>query len=163
MTDGARPRPEPATRRRIGPNELSEARAIFRSAINYSNFWIIRGRYFIFQPENVAMAPDGNIYFPPKIYRDDFTITISGMALLLHEMTHVWQVQKGVWLKTRRLLLDFDDYDYVLDPAKNLQDYKVEEQGSIIEDYYLIKNGFTGRHGTGPLADYETIISRAMT
>lgn len=149
--------------RRIGAAELKEARPIFRNAINYADFWIYKGYYFPIQPENTAMAPDGNIYFPPAIYKDDFTISVYGMALLLHEMTHVWQVQKGVWLKLRRLLWDFGDYDYDLDPNKRLQDYKVEEQGSIIEDYYLIKNGKKGRHGTGQLADYETIINRAMT
>ncbi len=151
------------TRRRIGPRELGEARPIFRAAIDYNAFEIIRGKYFLMQPNNTAMAPDGNIYFPPPIYHDDFTISVSSMALLLHEMTHVWQVQKGVWLITRRLFWDFGDYDYVLDPSKRLQDYKVEEQGAIVEDYYRLKNGLKGRHGDGPLADYETIINRAMT
>lgn len=154
---------QPRIERRITAAELGESRPIFRNAINYSDFKIIRGYYFALQPDNTAMAPNGNIYFPPKIYHDDFTIRVGAMALLLHEMTHVWQVQNGVWLITRRLFWDFGDYDYVLDPAKRLQDYKVEEQGSIIEDYYLIKNGYKGRHGTGPLADYETIINRAMT
>lgn len=150
-------------KRRIGAAELGEARPIFRNAINYADFWIYKGYYFDLQPENTAMAPDGNIYFPPAIYQDDFTIRVGAMALLLHEMTHVWQVQKGVWLKMRRLFWDRGDYDYDLDPSKKLQDYKVEEQGAIIQDYYLIKNGYRGQHGTGPLADYETIINRAMT
>lgn len=153
---------ETRTRRRIGAAELSEAQPIFRGAINYADFWIYKGYWFALQPDNTAMAPDGNIYFPPPIYKDDFTMTISGMALLLHEMTHVWQVQKGVWLIMQRLW-EGGDYEYVLDPNKKLQDYKIEEQGSIIEDYYLIKNGYRGRHGTGPLAHYETIINRAMT
>lgn len=149
-------------RRRIGPRELAEAQPIFRTKINYNAFWIIKGKYFAFQPNNVAMAPDGDIYFPDQIYQDDFTITVSSMALLLHEMTHVWQVQSGVWLISRRLW-EGGDYDYELDPAKALDDYKVEEQGSIIEDYYRIKHGLAGRHGSGPLADYEAIINRAMT
>lgn len=151
------------TGRSLTSTELREARTIFRSAVDYNAMKIYEGKAYFFQPNNVAMAPDGNIYFPTPIYRPDFSISVSQMAFLLHEMTHVWQIQKGVWLKMQRVFVDGDDYDYDLDRAKRLQDYKVEEQASLVEDYYRLQHGFSARHGSGPLADYATIVDTAMT
>jgi hypothetical protein len=151
------------TERHLTAAELRQALTVFRNAIDYNAMKIYEGKAYFFQPNNVAMAPDGNIYFPSPIYHPDFSISPGQMAFLLHEMTHVWQTQKGVWLRMQRVFVDGDDYDYDLDPAKRLQDYKIEEQASLVEDYYRLTHGLRTRHGSGPLADYATIVDRAMT
>jgi hypothetical protein len=153
----------PKSERSLTNGELAQARRIFLKSLDYAKPRIIEGKAYFFQPDNTAMAPDGNVYFPSAIHRADFSASASSMGFLIHELTHVWQVQKGVWLRTRRIFVDGGDYDYALDPARRLQDYKVEEQASLVADYYRILRGLKPQHGSGARADYAKIVSQAMS
>lgn len=82
------------------------------------------------------------------------------MSFLIHELTHVWQLQSGVWLKFRRLFIDGGDYDLSAD--RTLQSYKVEEQAAIVADYYRIRHNLGTQHGHGSLDVYSRMITTAM-
>lgn len=85
------------------------------------------------------------------------------MSFLIHELAHVWQTQSGVWLKVRRIFVDGGDYDYgAINANAALGDYKVEEQASIVADYYRLLRGLQPQHGSGPVASYAAVVRRAM-
>ena len=84
------------------------------------------------------MAPDGAIWFHPAgdLYRDDFAAApVEAQGLFIHEMTHVWQRQKGIFLPLRRH--PFCRYSYVIKPGWPLQRYGLEQQAEIVRHAFL--------------------------
>ncbi|WP_407353790.1 hypothetical protein [Luteimonas sp. R10] len=95
---------------------------------------------FGFQPDDTAVAPNGQIYLPKPIYSDDFSSELLAEArLFIHEMTHVWQYQLGYAVRRTRAVRPNMSYDYVLDEEKRLCDYNMEAQGNILADYFLLE------------------------
>ena len=143
--------------RSLTAGEQHLAREIFGSAINYATVKVHNGRYIFFQPSDTAMTPNGEIYFPAKVYKDDFSTNISDSQWLIHELTHVWQYQHGTDVVARAIFNR--NYDYGrLDGTRTFADFGVEQQAAITADYYLQKHGGTPYHGTGDLRAYERII-----
>lgn len=58
--------------------------------------------------------------------------------LFIHEMVHVWQYQRGMWVKTRGLYSWLANYSYELDGSKLLKNYAMEQQAQIVADYHLL-------------------------
>ncbi|TCP66398.1 type IV secretion protein Rhs [Sphingomonas sp. PP-CE-1G-424] len=142
--------------------ELREAQWVYGPNIDFKSVIVHRGRYAFWQPATTAMAPDGEVYFPETIYLGDFSITPSAMSLLIHELAHVWQIQSGVWLKMTRLF-EGGVYDYgELSLERKLQSYTVEQQASIIADWYLTRHRLKTQHGTASPETYETVVRRAL-
>ena len=54
-------------------------------------------------------------------------------------MMHVWQAQKGMFVRTRGLFSGIADYTYSLDKS-DLIHYGLEQQASIVSDYWLLKH-----------------------
>lgn len=108
------------------------------------------------------MAPDGEVYFPKTIYLADFSVSPQEMSLLIHELAHVWQIQSGVWLKITRLFQG-GVYDYgELSRDRKLKSYTVEQQASIIADWYLKRHRFNPQHGKGEQEAYEAVVRSAL-
>lgn len=94
------------------------------------------------------MSPDGNIYFTAKneTYRDDFSVAASdkdkaAQDTFIHEMTHVWQVQHGIdvagpWLG--QVIGHSPSYAYTLGPGTKFTDYGIEQQATIVQDYFAL-------------------------
>lgn len=134
--------------RSLTQGETSLGRDVFQSAIDYGRVRVHDGKYIFFQPDNSGMTPNGEIYVH-GIYRADYAAESPQLrAFFIHEMVHVWQYQVGVltigvrssaiW-ETITRLGDYDSaYPYVLDATKDLTDYGLEQQASIIEDYYRL-------------------------
>jgi hypothetical protein len=59
--------------------EIRMARALFQNAINYSAVKVYNGDYLPFGLQNsrVAMTPDGNMYYPEALFREDFPLVTS--------------------------------------------------------------------------------------
>jgi len=89
--------------------EINLARTLYAFSIRYNEVWIHRSSYLPFnmQANNVAMAPNGEIYFQEGVYEPDFSQPhvkndrIGGQHIFLHEMMHVWQHQRGMMVRTR--------------------------------------------------------------
>ena len=177
--------PKPV-RRDMTSGELRIAKSIFGDAINFgekgegNGVGIYDGKWKPFQPDNRAMAPNGNIYLPGTAYKEDFSNLGSKRLInedrrtFIHEMTHVWQYQHGKAVKTRGLALGVlavagNPYAYKLYTSgddtnfKDLSDYGLEQQAAIIGDYYSIREDL----GLEPdatnidkltLQDYEAVI-----
>lgn len=94
-----------------------------------SAWWVLKG---------YAVSPNGNIYFHPKDWCKDFSQqNLSQRAWLIHELTHVWQVQhhQAVVFKAifnRR-------YRYTIKPNKPFLHYGIEQQAKMVEDYYMAR------------------------
>lgn len=145
----------PLTRR-----EEALLRPWFRDAIDYADVRVVDAPFSSLQPDGAYMTPRGRMYAPGDLYRADFGDPDAGIAMqavFIHEMTHVWQYQSGKDLIAEAMLTylehhgDYErSYAYQLDPSRDLLDYGVEQQASIIEDYFLIR---THELGPGRLED----------
>ena len=139
--------PEP--NRALTEGERSLLRPLFRDGIDYDRVRVIHAS-FPFQQRDVYMTPRGHIYAPGELFRDDFSRERRGLdrAVFVHEMTHVWQyangmdlVGEGVMEFTKNRGQYEKAYPYVLAANRDLSDYGMEQQASIVEDYFLITSG----------------------
>jgi hypothetical protein len=123
--------------RQLTPGERELAAGIFSTAIDLNAVRLHRARWFPFQPRNVVMAPDGGVWFHPQggLWRDDFAVAPEWLqTLIIHELTHVWQHQRGLCLPLRRH--PFCRYDYTITPERPLARYGIEQQAMIVEDVF---------------------------
>ncbi len=131
----------PSHERRLTQGEIEMAQLVFGDAIDYSlvrihnhGYWMLVGM----QPDNTVVAPNGEIYFPKDLYRDDFSReNLDLQKLFIHEMTHAWQYQLGYNIKLTRGPRPNMSYRYQLDEVRLLRDYNMEAQGDILADYFL--------------------------
>lgn len=140
--------PRPLTK-----GEVALAKSVFGDAIDYDRVTITEGKFIGFQPHGTAMAPEGNLYMY-GCYRDDYsTGDVYTQGHFIHEMTHVWQFQNKVLRPiTAAIELNFTykfnymaAYHYTLDGQKDLLAYNMEQQASIVQDYFVMTHG--GRPG----------------
>ena len=130
--------------RSLTSGEIVLARSIFRDAIDYSAVRLIRGKWWPFQPSNAAMAPNGNIYFHPHAggWSEDFANEpLHRQGFFIHEMTHVWQAQKGGRLYLPLMRHPFCRYRYRLKPGKAFSRYGLEQQAEIVRHRFLADRG----------------------
>lgn len=144
--------------RALTTDEVALAQSIFGTAINYDDVRIIREKWAFFQPRETVMAPRGNIHFHPLgcRYCDDFGCgSREAQGLFIHEMTHVWQHQQGIFLPLRRL--PFARYTYEISVGKPLHRYGIEQQAEIVRHAFLLRRGVR-LAGKPPLSTYEPIL-----
>ncbi len=122
--------------------EAALARSVFGDTIDYARVALSRTKWAFFQPRDVVMAPRGCIHFHPKgdLWRDDFAAAVLGdQGLFIHEMCHVWQHQRGVYLPLARH--PFCRYGYVLKPGQPFRRYGIEQQAEIVRHAFLLRRG----------------------
>lgn len=144
--------------RTLTEKERALAHSVFGDAIDYAPVRVHNRKYFWFHPKRVTMAPNGHLWFHPKsgLFCDDFCDTeLALQGHFIHEMTHVWQHQKGIFLPLRRH--PFCRYDYTLKPGWKLEQYGLEQQAEIVKHVFLLRNGVSVV-GAPPLAQYEGVL-----
>lgn len=105
------------------------------------------------------MAPRGHIHFHPgsALYCDDFAkAPLSAQGLFIHELAHVWQHQKGIFLPLRRH--PFSRYTYSLRPGAPLASYGIEQQAEIVRHAFLLRNG-ARIPGVADKAAYDALVN----
>lgn len=127
--------------RLLTQGEIDMAWMIFEDAVDYSKVKIHSRPYlWLFQPENIVMTPNGEMYFHESRSQEDFSITENKLRhLFIHEMVHVWQYQMGYLVKMRGAIRLGLDYNYKLSSKNKLADYNMEAQGDLLADYYALK------------------------
>ena len=115
---------------------------MFGRALDPAPVRLHHARWWPLQPRNVIMAPDGHIWFPPGggTWHDDFTTApLDWQALFVHELTHVWQAQRGgryfLWLARH----PFCRYRYTLVPGRPFRRYGIEQQAEIVRDAFVAR------------------------
>ncbi|MGP4905883.1 MULTISPECIES: type IV secretion protein Rhs [Psychrobacter] len=134
--ESLRARPLKATKQRsrqLTAGEIALARSVFGDSIRLEQvqlktaFWVLK---------NYAVSPNGNIYFHPADWVTDFSQSSLGkQSWLIHELTHVWQLQQG--LKVVRGAMINRRYDYVLNAGKPFFNYGIEQQARMVQDYFI--------------------------
>jgi hypothetical protein len=150
------------TGRVLTVGETALARSMFGEAIDYSVVRLHRRKWAFFQPRRTVMAPDGHIWFHPEgsAYCHDFcTHDHDAQGLFIHEMTHVWQRQKGIFLPLVRH--PFCRYDYVLKPGWPLERYGIEQQAEIVRHAFLLRKGHPVI-GAPPVEQYQSLTQFAF-
>jgi hypothetical protein len=134
----------PMESRGLTEGEMAMSRTIFGDAIDYSTVRLVKGKWWPFQPRNAAMAPNGNIYFHPVAggWSEDFSKeALTRQGFFIHEMTHVWQAQRGGRLYLPLMRHPFCRYAYELRPGKPFYRYGLEQQAEIVRHRYLADRG----------------------
>ena len=144
--------------RKLTSGEEDLARSMFSDAIDYTKVYIYNKKWKFFQGNRVAMTPNGSIYFAPDVHEKDFSLALDGSKhFFIHEMTHVWQHQNGQAVIARagtsQIFIELPSniglgdgaYPYELDVRKDFLDYGVEQQASIVADYWAMKNAKFGK------------------
>ncbi|MFL6720408.1 MAG: vgr related protein, partial [Sphingomonas sp.] len=132
------------TIRGLTPGEVELVRSIFHDAIDLARVRLIEGKWWPFQPRRSAMAPMGDIWFHPDGggWSEDFSkepLAIQGY--FIHEMTHVWQAQKGGRFYLPLMRHPFCHYAYYLTPQKRFDRYGLEQQAEIVRHRFLADRG----------------------
>src|SRR6185436_16934784 len=105
---------------------------------------LVRGKFWPFHPPRVAMAPMGDIYFHPDGggWSEDFSKeSLAAQGFFIHEMTHVWQAQKGGRFYLPLMRHPFCRYRFQLEPGKAFESYGLEQQAEIVRYAFLAENG----------------------
>ena len=152
--------------RKLTYGEVQLASSIFGNTINYNDVNIYQENWagFIPVPSGRAMTPWGDMYFDTsnKYYSSDFSKKHYGYkALFIHEMVHVWQYQNGYPLNVLigavaslsagytyniNYRSFYDGGTEYVTLYSQFSDFNIEQQGNIVMDYFLLKNGVTIGH-----------------
>ena len=82
-------------KRSLTAGEVALAQTMFQQAIDYSAVRLAFGSWWQ-KYSKTAVAPNGKIYFPHHAYCEDFSLAAPHLQVwFMHEMTHVWQYQRG--------------------------------------------------------------------
>ena len=134
--------------RQLTEGEIALARSVFGDSLKLDGvqlktaWWVLK---------HYAVSPNGNIYFHPADWVTDFSqCSLGKQSWLIHELTHVWQLQQG--LKVVRGAIINRRYDYVLEAGKSFFNYGIEQQARMVQDY------FVRRHRGHDCRDFETCI-----
>jgi hypothetical protein len=143
---------------------------LFGDAVDYATIRVVHGRAVPIQGDHTYMTIGNVVYAPGPLYRRDYSrADLAGRAALVHEVAHVWQRANGVnvvaeaaltLLATRGRYLRA--YRYTLVPGRDLLDYTVEQQATILEDYYRWLARGRLMYGRAP-ADYHDALKRFLS
>jgi len=134
-------KPQDGSLRLLTPGEIELAQSVFSTTLSYHKVWIHHDSYLPFgwQNSGIAMVPNGEIYVRVPLYRDDFSKTTDDIQhLFIHEMSHIWQREKGMNVLIRGLVSWMVSYRYVLD-GRLLSEYSMEQQAQIIADHFTLQ------------------------
>lgn len=119
--------------RQLTTGEIMLARSVFGNSLKLDGvqlktaWWVLK---------HYAVSPNGNIYFHPADWVTDFSqCSLAKQSWLIHELTHVWQLQHG--LKVVRGAIINRRYDYVLESGKSFFNYGIEQQARMVQDYFV--------------------------
>ena len=145
-------------KRSLTPGEIALARSVYGDAIDYALVRVVLGKWAFFQPRHVVMTPVGSIHYHPRggLYHDDLSAApLADQGLFIHELCHVWQHQRGVFLPLKRH--PFCRYDYAFKPGQRFERYGLEQQAEIARHVFLLRRGAKVA-GAPELAVYEGVL-----
>jgi hypothetical protein len=135
--------------RGLTSGEIAMARPVFGDLINYAEVKIFNIPYLPWQPVNIFMAPNGNLFVHQKYFCPDYSkCSISLQGIFIHELAHILQFQQqtNVILKGAILQLgyylslkQYNPYQYQFIEGKAFSSYNLEQQGDIARDIFLEK------------------------
>ncbi len=146
--------------RPLTAGERRLATGIFGEAIDYEPVRIHNRRWWPFQPRNVLMAPCGHVHVHPlsPLWSEDYSQEdLRLQALLMHELTHVWQAQTRGRYYLPLMRHPFCRYRYELREGRPFERYGLEQQGEIVRHAFLLRRGVP-LTSAPPLPELEKIL-----
>jgi predicted P-loop ATPase/GTPase len=128
-------------KRKLTPDEIHILKSIYFDEVEYDNIIITDQHFFSYMLKKYsAVVFDNTIVFSKKKYKNDFSKSIVDITLLIHEVCHVWQFQNlnYRWYKAayEHIMFIESPYQYKISDKKKLTDYKYEQQGEIMADFF---------------------------
>ena len=135
--------------RGLTSGEIAMARPVFGDLINYAEVKIFNIPYLPWQPENIFIAPNGNLYVHQKYFSKDYSKCSIGLqSLFIHELAHILQFQQNTNVIVKGAILQlgyylsfkqYNPYRYQFIVGKKFNEYNIEQQGDIARDIFLKK------------------------
>ncbi|USI73224.1 vgr related protein [Sphingomonas morindae] len=149
------------TARPLSAAEVALCRPLFGDAIAYDAVRVHRRRWWRFQPRDVVMAPDGHLWCHPEgsTWRPDYAAASRAMqGLFVHEMTHVWQAQRGGRWFLPLARHPFCRYAWRYVPGRPFGRYGLEQQAEIVRHVFLLLRGAAPPPGLPDLATSRALL-----
>ena len=144
--------------RKLTIGEVALLRSVYADKIDYTKVRIHSERWARVFPNDRAMAPNGEAYFPGAEYAADFSSAATPLvkrATFVHEGAHLYQwygLGRIVWARGPFAR----NYDYTLIPGQKYEDYGLEQMGMIAQHYYILREG--GRVSNHQAGDYVGLL-----
>ncbi len=133
------PTQHPVVRRKLTPEETAIARSVFGDALDTSQIELT--------DTGVPLAGDNAVAFPNLVRFPPGTLSQPGATFngwLVHELTHLWQYQRGHTVPQLAVDAAGGDYDYggpgglvaAHEAGKRFGQFTFEEQGNILRHYW---------------------------
>ena len=145
---------------------------IFKNTLNYGSIVCSQNDANIGGVNN-SITPAGRAYFSSVFNCADFSYASPDRQwLFVHEMMHVWQWGHGIYPVIAALGIAVQTagqyaqkgYAYDLTAGKNLIDFNIEQQASIVADYWALKSAkMAAQHNVNKnpaLVDYGPLITQ---
>jgi len=164
-------------RRPLTDGEIELIARQFGAGVDPAVVEVADDKFIRFQDDWTYMTPANTIYAPGELFEADFAaagIDPYAQGVFVHEMTHVWQHQNGLDLIAAGLITfagtrgDYGKaYPYTLDAGRDLTEYGIEQQASIVEDWFLMQvHGLPpGRLENPPARDdlYQAVLASFLS
>ncbi len=130
--------------RQLTSSEINILSEIYGNNLDLKKIKITRQHLFSFLLRRFTAVTFGNkIAYSRKRYADNFADKDYAMSVLVHEVCHVWQHQKlryhWVLAMIEQIRFGKRVYDYDIYKHPKLTDFRFEQQGKIMEEYYRMK------------------------
>lgn len=142
-------------RRALTAGEIALGRTVFGDEIAWKSVRVLQAPRLGFG----AMVPLGRtiVFSKWRAARDFAKATLDEQGWFVHELMHVWQAGRGVFLAGAKLgALGAKAYAYAPKPAARLEHYNIERQAEIARHLYLARAG-ANVAGTPPLGWLEDV------
>ncbi|WP_420478576.1 hypothetical protein [Brevundimonas sp. FT23028] len=131
--------------RALTPGEIDLARETFGKALDYRGIRFLRSPW----PFDRAFVPgrwfgrDWIVWPAATLPRDLSTAPLRLQSTFIHELTHVWQAQRGVNLLTGKLRAGDGPaaYAYPVAPDCQWERLNIEQQAMVVEHRFRLSRG----------------------
>jgi len=152
--------------------EMAVLRTVFAETLPYTAQWITTNDANMGGADNSITYTD-TPHYSNTIYCVDFSVSGADTWTFVHEFGHVWEHFHGTppilgWLAgVFRHPTDYGlNYAYDLSTSGNFNDYNIEQQASIVADYWAVNNSQSAQHCTNPaspqVSDYSSLINQVQ-
>lgn len=135
----------PLSLRRLTAAERALAREMFGAGLDLE-----RVRLFALPVWRRAFVASGRLMvWPAAAASCDFgEAPLAVQAMFVHELTHVWQAQRGVFLPLAKLRAGDSAraYAYDLSGGPEFGDLNIEQQAMVVEHAFLSRRGHAAPH-----------------
>ena len=137
-------------KRNLTAGEIALAQVMFQHAIDYAAVSLVFDSWWQ-KRSKTALAPNGNVYFPHHARCEDFSLAAPHLQVwFMHEMTHVWQYQRGFSVLKSGVVLTCVGgyrharaYQYLQAACSEIKPFhllNMEQQAEVVAHYFAAEH-----------------------